>query len=78
MLLKFKFLRLQLVYIIGKRAIKGSTLDLLQGFFLDVFLATQLNWSWRFLSFFGFCLEFFSVFSLSFDFFQLKLLEFFK
>ena len=34
----------------------------IQGLFLDVFLATQLNWSWRFLSFFGFCLEFFLVF----------------
>jgi len=30
-----------------------------QGLFLDVFLATQLNWSWRFLSFLGFYLEFF-------------------
>ena len=44
---------------------------------MDVFLATHLNWSWRFLSFFGFWLEFFFGSGLSFEFFSPKFLEFF-
>ena len=49
---------------------------LLQGFF-GRFLAAHLNCSWRFLSFFGFWLEFFSEFGLSFEFFHKSALEFF-
>ena len=45
--------------------------------FLDVFLATHLNWSWRFLSFLDFDLSFFSEFGLSFEFFHKSALEFF-
>ena len=47
-----------------------------QGLFLDVFLATQLNWSWRFLSFFGFCLEFFLVFPWVLSFFTKSSMSF--
>ena len=36
-----------------------NTLPLMQGFFLDTFLANQLNWSWRFLSFSEILFEFF-------------------
>ena len=49
-----------------------------QGFCLDGFLATHLNWSWRFLSFFGFWLEFFSEFVWSFEHFHQNAFVFFS
>ena len=43
----------------GRKALLIAYLILIQGFFLDTFLANQLNWSWRFLSFSEISFEFF-------------------